>query len=111
MAGGKAAGGDILELLQTIRRGEFLLRINEQLSELTQACFITEGDGEIEIKLAFKNNAEGQVRVVPKVKIKKPIRAVGEAIYYATVDGSLERDDPKQRNMFDDEPTGGGHKN
>jgi hypothetical protein len=108
---GRATKGDLIATMQNIRRGAFVELANEQLGELVQACFATEEGGEIQITLKVKPNSDGQVKITPICKIKKPVRGVGEAIFYATVDGSLERTDPKQSNMFDDESQGGGGRN
>jgi hypothetical protein len=104
----KAQKGNLVDTLQNIRKGALIEQCNELLGELAQAVFIQEGDGEFELKLKLTYNAEGQVKITARPKIEKPIRTVGDAIFYATVDGSLERDDPKQKSMFDDEPAGGG---
>ena len=90
------ATGDIVETLKQIRRGEFLNLCNEQLTELTRAVFVTDGEGELSIVFKLKPNGEGQVTLKPKVKIKKPVRATGDSIFYVTVDGGLEREDPRQ---------------
>ncbi len=90
------SSGDLVETLKQIRRGEFLNLCNEQLTELTRAVFVTDGEGEITITLKLKPNGEGQVTMKPKVKIKKPIRPTGDSIFYVNVDGGLERDDPRQ---------------
>lgn len=82
--------------LSQIRRGAFVLHCAAQLAELTKAMFEHDGDGEMQITFKFKNKGDGQVVVTPKVKIKKPTAAVGEAIFYTTVDGDLEREDPRQ---------------
>lgn len=104
------SSGDFFETIKNIRRGEFLDRINEQLTELNKAVFAVEAEGEITIKLKLKPNGEGQVVITPKVEIKKPVKGVGQAIFFVNVDGGLEREDPRQSRMFDDEPHGGGRK-
>lgn len=93
------SSGDFLETLKAIRRGEFLDRINEQLTELNKAVFVTDGEGELVVTLIIKPNGEGQVVIKPKVKIKKPIKGTGDAIFFVNVDGGLERDDPRQSAM------------
>lgn len=87
---------DFQQWLSQIRRGAFVLHCATQLSELTKAMFEHDGDGELQITFKFKSKGDGQVVVTPRVKIKKPTAAVGEAIFYTTVDGDLEREDPRQ---------------
>ena len=97
------SSGDILEVFKSIRRGEFLERVNEQLTELNKAVFATDGEGELTITLKIKPNGEGQVILKPKVKIKKPIKGTGDAIFFVNVDGGLEREDPRQGSLLDDQ--------
>lgn len=109
---GIRSSGDIVETLKSIRRGEFLERCNEQLTELNKAVFLTDGEGELTITLKLKPNGEGQVLLKPKVKVKKPIKGVGDAIFFVNVDGGLEREDPRQGSLLnEDEPSGGGRRN
>lgn len=87
---------DIMVTLSSIRKGAFVGQCNDLMGELVKACFEQEGDGEIQITLKVKMNSEGQVTLKPQCKIKKPVRSVGDAIFYATVDGDLKREDPRQ---------------
>lgn len=106
---GKPQKGNVIETLQNIRRGAFVDQINEQIGELVQAVYATDGKGKIQITLAMSSNQEGQIKVSPEVKVTKPIKKVGDAIFFGTVDGELRRDDPRQPSMFVDDDT--GHKN
>ena len=86
----------IIELLSGIRKGSFLEHLNEQLGELVAAVHEHEASGELTITLKFRANGESQAVVQPRCKIKKPTRTVGDAIFYTTPTGGLERDDPRQ---------------
>lgn len=94
---------NFLEFLQTFRRGELLAEADEQLSELVEAVQRTGGKGELTIKLPFKVNEAGQIECVPSVACKKPRRAMGRGIYFATDEGRLTRRDPAQVDMFEDD--------
>lgn len=94
--------GDIIAVLEGARGGRLLDLVNEQLSELVNAMYVTEGNGEFTLKLKFKNEGDGQVTMKHAMSVKKPIRSVGDSIFYANVDGGLEREDPKQPSMFAD---------
>lgn len=94
---------NFLEFLQGFRRGELLAQADEQLSELIEAVMRTGGKGELTIKLPFKVNEAGQIECLPVVGCKKPRRAMGRGIYFATEEGRLTRRDPSQFDMFEDE--------
>lgn len=85
--------------LSQIRKGRFMSHVAEQLEELNRAMFEHDGDGELTLTFKFKNKGDGQVVCTPRCKVKKPTAQVGEAIFYVTVDGDLEREDPKQGNL------------
>lgn len=89
---------DLQVFLANIRKGRFVQHVNEQLEELNRAMFAHDGDGELTLTFKFKNKGDGQVVVTPRCKVKKPTGGenVGEGIFYLTVDGDLEREDPKQ---------------
>lgn len=89
----------LVQTLAEIRRGAFNDLCNEQLTKLLVAVAEHEADGEIAITLKFKHNAEGQVICKPGCKIKVPTRVVGEAIFYVTEEGDLERSDPRQGDL------------
>lgn len=94
---------NFLEFMQTFRRGELLTEANAQLEELIGAVQDTGGKGELTIKLPFKVNDAGQIECLPNVTTKKPRRALGTGIYFATSEGRLTRRDPNQGDMFEDE--------
>jgi hypothetical protein len=91
----------VMETLSGIRRGRFLELCNTQLREVVAAVAAHDGKGELQITLTLSPNGEGQVIAKARVKAKKPMPDVGDAIFYATEDGELERQDPKQRDMED----------
>lgn len=94
---------NFLEFLQSFRRGELLAEADTQLAELVEAVQETGGKGELTIKLPFKVNDAGQIECLPAVTSKKPRKAMGRGIYFATSEGRLTRRDPQQHDMFDDE--------
>ena len=52
--------------------------------------------------LPFKTNKAGQIECQPLIKIKKPRRAMGTGIFYASDDGRLTRRDPNQPDLLDE---------
>ncbi len=94
---------NFLEFIQSFRRGELLREANDQLEELIRAVKDTGGKGAVTITLPFKINDAGQLECLPRVDSKRPRRALGTGIYFATEDGQLTRRDPDQVDMFEDE--------
>ncbi|WYK04444.1 hypothetical protein DWF04_015660 [Cereibacter sphaeroides f. sp. denitrificans] len=93
---------NFLEFIQTFRRGELLEQGDQMLNELVDAVQLTGGKGSLTITLPLSMNKAGQIECTPKVDVKKPRRAMGSGIYYATNDGRLTRRDPSQSEMFDE---------
>jgi hypothetical protein len=85
-----------IDALSGIRKGAFVTLVDEKLTDLVAAVAQHDADGEITVTLSLKANGEGQVVIRPKVKAKIPHRPVGDAIFYATTEGELERTDPRQ---------------
>lgn len=93
---------NFLELIQSFRRGELLTEGDTKLSELIEAIRDTGGSGTLSLKLNFKTNKAGQLECVPDLSIKKPTRALGTGIFFATDDGRLTRRDPNQMDIEDE---------
>jgi hypothetical protein len=92
-------GEEMASFTQTIaqiRRGAFVEHVNDRMTKLLMAVAEHQADGELNVTLKFKHNAEGQVVCVPRCKTKEPTKTVGDAIFYVTEDGELERTDPRQ---------------
>lgn len=98
------AGAELnfLEFIQSFRRGELLAEGDSLLNELVDAVKLTGGKGAITLVLPLAMNKAGQLECQPSMTVKKPRRAIGTGIYYATDDGRLSRRDPNQHEMFDE---------
>lgn len=93
---------NFLEFVQTFRRGELLQEADRKLTELVEAMRQTGAGGDLNLKLKFKVNKAGQLEVTPDVTIKKPARALGVGVYFATDDARLTRRDPNQMDIEDE---------
>ena len=93
---------NILELIQTFRRGELLSEGDSKLSELVEAMRTTGEGGALTLTLKFKVNKAGQLECDPTLALKKPSRALGTGIFFATDDGRLTRRDPNQMDIEDE---------
>ena len=93
---------NFLGLIQSFRRGELLDDGNQKLNELVEAIRTTGAGGDLTLKLKFKLNKAGQLEIQPELTIKKPTRALGMGIFFATDDGTLSRRDPHQMDIEDE---------
>lgn len=93
---------NFMEFLTSFRRGELLADADQKLSDLVEALALHHGAGSITIKLAFKVNKAGQIEVNPDIALKKPVRALGTGIYFASDAGRLTRRDPNQMDIEDE---------
>lgn len=91
----------IIETIMGIRRGRFAELCSSKLTDVVKAVAQLNKPGSITIQLKLKPNTEGQVRLSGTVKVSSPHPDVGEAIFYVTEDGELERSDPKQTDIED----------
>lgn len=93
---------NFLEFLNTFRRGELLAEADTKLTELVEAIAIHRGAGSLTLKLNFKMNKAGQIEIVPDVTTKKPTRALGTGVYFASDENRLTRRDPNQMDIEDE---------
>ena len=93
---------NFLELIQSFRRGELLAEGDAKLAELIEAVQRTGSGGDLTMKMKVKVNKAGQLEIVPEITIKKPSRALGTGIYFATDEGRLTRRDPHQLDIEDE---------
>lgn len=89
---------DFAELLTEFGHGAANRKLTDSLRELVAACKETGRKGSLTIKLAVK--ADGKMTSVGiDVKTTKPEHALPGEIFYATDDGGLTREDPRQRSL------------
>ena len=82
--------GEIMQLLDLA---------SEKLSELVNAITNTGKAGSLTMKIELKPSTAGALAVRGDVKIKKPQRMPREVLLWATPDGNLMADDPRQIKM------------
>jgi outer membrane lipopolysaccharide assembly protein LptE/RlpB len=82
--------GEIMQLLDLA---------SEKLAELVTAITNTGKAGSLTMKIEIKPSTAGALAVRGDVKIKKPQRMPREALFWATPDGNLMADDPRQIKM------------
>lgn len=82
--------GEIMQLLDMA---------GEKLAELVTAVTNTGKAGSLTLKIELKPSTAGALAVRGEVNIKKPKRLPREALLWATPDGNLIADDPRQIKM------------
>lgn len=93
---------NLLEFIQSFRRGDLLAEGDSRLCELVEAIERTGTNGKMTITLNIKVNKAGQFEITPGVSIKKPQRPFGVGIYFPTEGGRLSRHDPNQMDIEDE---------
>lgn len=87
--------------LNQMRNGKAQEEASEKLNELINACRDTGTKGKItlEIEVRPDKGDSGQYFLRPTVKIKKPVFAVSDTIFWGTPEGNLQRTDPAQGDL------------
>lgn len=85
--------------LDQIRYGALSDELTEKMTELTRACKETGRVGEITLTLKIKPGQAGQVELLDNVKVKMPEAQRGTTLMFATDDGGLSREDPRQLSL------------
>lgn len=89
------------EFIETYRSGVLNDIVTLEFADLVQECEKTQKNGNFTISIDVKPKASGETEVVVKFKAKKPERSAMTAIMFATPEGNLFDNDPKQISMFD----------
>lgn len=84
------------DTLTSLRYGTLVDDLTKAMTELTAKCADTGRAGTLTLQLTLKPGKGGQIEVFDDIKIKEPKDEVGSSIFFATPDGNLTRDDPKQ---------------
>lgn len=84
------------EVLKEVDAGALLTLLSEKLAEVTAGVVDVEKPGELNLKISIKPNGTGTVFVDGKVTTKVPERPVETSIFFATPEGNLSRNSPKQ---------------
>lgn len=85
-----------IDTLRKIRRGGLADELTEELHKLTQQCTETGRAGELVLKIKLKPGKSGYVEVIDEVTARPPKRERGASIFFATPEGNLQTNDPRQ---------------
>jgi hypothetical protein len=87
------------ETLRDVRGGQVIDDLTEHFRELVSKVLETGGAGELHLKLKVKRFSKGEgntLLISDDIKTKLPVSEKGETILFATADGDLQRNDPRQ---------------
>jgi len=84
------------DTLSALRFGTLVDDLTKALHELTQKCTDTGRAGTLTLTLGLKPGKGGQIEVFDDIKVKTPKEERGSSIMFATVEGNLQREDPRQ---------------
>lgn len=90
----------ITDTLRHIGGGVFIDTASEKMSELVSAVDQSGKAGKLVIEIGCKKATRGgAMHITGKVTIKKPAEEPMEAMLFATPEGNLLADDPKQQKL------------
>lgn len=84
------------DTLNQLRFGTLNDDLSTELNKLVQACANTGKVGELTLKIKLKPGKGGQIEVVDDIKVNTPKEERGSSIMFATPEGNLQREDPRQ---------------
>lgn len=88
------------QTISNIYQGGLSDELDEKLSEVVKAAEITGKVGSITVQLKIKAKGNsGQIEISPVVKANIPEHERGTAIMFATPEGELQLQDPRQRDL------------
>ena len=84
------------DTLNHMRFGTLSEDLTKALHELTQKCADTGRVGKLTLELQLKPGKGGQIEVFDDIRVKLPKEERGSTILFATPEGGLAREDPRQ---------------
>lgn len=87
-----------INTLTRLNKGGCIPELDEALSKLTSQCRVTGKPGKLTLTLKMKpvDNAGDMMEIVDSITVSKPEIPRKSALFYATDDGQLSRNDPNQ---------------
>lgn len=85
--------------VDALRYGTLGEELTKRLTSLTQACQERGKAGKITLTLTLKPGKGGQMEVFDDIKFVEPKEDRGSSIMFATPEGHLQREDPRQKSL------------
>lgn len=89
----------IHETLRHLMGGTFLDEAGEKLAELVAAVDSTGKGGKITMTIAVKKSTKAAMAVTADIKLSKPMEAPDATLMFATPEGNLLTEDPRQSKL------------
>jgi len=86
-------------VLAAIRYGGLHDELTDQLAALVKACNDTGRKGSLTLTLSLKPGKAGQIELADDIKVKIPAHEKGQTLLFATPEGNLQREDPRQMSL------------
>ena len=96
MSDGKKQITPFVEWLATYKKGETDSELTHELRTLIEAVQETGKPGTVTLTLKVSRKGERQVNIIEDVKVKTPVHARSETIYFVDQHLNLQRNDPRQ---------------
>lgn len=87
------------DIINSLRYGHLSEELTRQLHQLTLDCQAAGRPGTLTLNITLKPGKAGQMEVVDDVKVKPPKPERGTSLMFATDDGALVREDPRQKKL------------
>lgn len=87
------------DVIRDMRFGETLEELSEEFNKLVQAVENTGRPGELVISIKLKPSTAGAIELTDLIKTKLPAPKKGTSLFFATPEGNLVRNDPRQREI------------
>lgn len=97
------------DVLADIRNGDVITDLTDELRELVARVRETGRPGSLTLTLKVKQMSKGvgsALVIEDDIKKKLPVAEKGTTVLFATEDGELQRNDPRQPRLIDIEPRG-----
>lgn len=87
------------DVLRDMRFGETLDELGEEFNKLVQAVENTGRAGEMTFSIKLKPSTAGAIELTDAIKVKLPPPQKGTSLFFATPEGNLVRNDPRQADI------------
>ncbi len=87
------------DTINALRFGTLADDLTDELNKLVSKCDETGKQGELILKLKLKPGKGGQMEIIDEIAVKAPKEEKGTSIFFATPEGNLTREDPRQMNI------------
>ncbi|MFW8567033.1 hypothetical protein [Orrella sp. 11846] len=84
------------DVLQELRYGTLHDELSEKLQEVVNACVETGRVGSLQLNIKLKPGLGGELEITDQIKTTVPELAKASSIMWATPEGNLSRQDPRQ---------------